>query len=68
LLEIVKASGGRFVAVEEDAILPGQRQLARRGLFVEPTSAIVWEALTQVIQSAPDPVVAILTGSGLKAV
>lgn len=68
LLDIVKNSGGSFVTVAEDAILPGQAQLARRGLFVEPTSAIVWDALAQVLETAPDPVVAILTGSGLKAV
>ena len=67
LLEAVRASKGSFVAVDEQAILPGRQQLARRGLFVEPTSAIVWDALAQVLPSVPDPVVVILTGSGLKA-
>jgi threonine synthase len=67
LLDIVRASQGSFVAVPEDDILPGQHALAQRGFFVEPTSAIVWNALEQVIDRAPRPIVIILTGSGLKA-
>jgi threonine synthase len=67
LLEMVASSQGRFVIVEEPAILAGQGELARLGLFVEPTSAIVWEALSQVIDQVPEPIVLILTGSGLKS-
>jgi threonine synthase len=62
----VSASGGGFVAVDEADILPGRDALARLGLYVEPTSAIVWPALAQAIAKLPDPIVAILTGSGLK--
>lgn len=68
ILETVKASSGGIIRVEEDAILPGQRSLAQLGFFVEPTSAIVWDALAQVVPETPDPLVAILTGSGLKAI
>jgi threonine synthase len=67
LLNTIEASGGAIVAVDEQSILPGQRQLARRGLYVEPTSAIVWDALDQILVNAQDPVVVVLTGSGLKA-
>ncbi len=66
-VELVQASGGRFVTVQEDAILTGRDQLASRGFYVEPTSAIVWDALAQVIAKASQPVVVILTGSGLKS-
>ncbi len=66
VVEIVQATGGRFVTVQEEAILSGRDQLASRGFYVEPTSAIVWDALAQVIETAPQPVVVILTGSGLK--
>ncbi len=66
VLKAVESSGGRFVAVDEQEIMPGRDQLARLGLFVEPTSAVVWPALAQVIESAPDPIVVILTGSGFK--
>ncbi len=67
VLDAVRASGGRFVAVGEDDISRGRDQLARRGLYVEPTSALVWRALEETLPEIPDPVVAILTGSGLKA-
>lgn len=68
LLQAVDASGGRFLAVEEDQILPARDALARAGLFVEPTSAIVWAGLQQIASELPEPVVLILTGSGLKAI
>ncbi|MDX9992223.1 MAG: pyridoxal-phosphate dependent enzyme [Anaerolineales bacterium] len=66
LLQIAQAGFGEFVVVDEPDILPGRDQLAKRGLYVEPTSAILWNALEQKISSLPNPVVAILTGSGLK--
>jgi len=67
LLREVTASGGLFAAVDEGAILPGQAALAGLGFFVEPTSAIVWDALRQVLPQLPDPVVVILSGSGFKS-
>jgi threonine synthase len=67
LIHLVESTGGRFVVVEEERIILGRDELARRGLFVEPTSAIVWNGLAQIIDQVPDPVVAILTGSGLKS-
>jgi threonine synthase len=68
LLDVVKDSNGGFTSVREEDILPGQRELAHRGFFVEPTSAIVWPALTQVVDQVPGPIVLVLTGSGLKAI
>ncbi len=67
LLEAVRSSGGFFLAVEEDEIHSGRDSLARLGLYVEPTSAIVWIALGQALARVPGPVIAILTGSGLKS-
>jgi len=66
VLRIVEESQGAFLAVDEEQILPGRYQLARRGFYVEPTSALVWNALQQLPPATPEPVVAILTGSGLK--
>ncbi len=66
VLRIVSAAGGFFVAVQEERILPARDQLARRGFYVEPTSALPWAALPEVLASLPDPVVVVLTGSGLK--
>jgi len=66
VLRAVAASGGSMCAVDEDEILPGQEALARLGFEVEPTSAIVWSTLCQVLPDLPDPVVVILTGAGWK--
>jgi threonine synthase len=68
LLRIVEASGGTFLAVEEEQILPARDALAHAGLFVEPTSAIVWAGLQQIAEQLPEPIVLILSGSGMKAI
>jgi threonine synthase len=44
ILAAVRESGGCVVAVPEAAIAPAGRELARRGLLVEPTAALVWAA------------------------
>ena len=56
----------RILAISEDEILPGRNRLAKMGFYVEPTSAIVWDALMQVVGKVPEPIVVLLTGSGLK--
>ena len=66
VVEITRRSGGRFVSVDEASILSGRDALARLGFYVEPTSALVWHALEESILTLPDPVVVVLTGSGLK--
>jgi threonine synthase len=53
-------------AVAEEEIIPCCNALARLGFYVEPTSAIVLSALENTVRNLPDPVVVILTGSGLK--
>lgn len=59
--------GAKLYAVAEEFILPGRTKLAKMGFFVEPTSAVVWNALEQGINNWSDPVVVILTGNGLKS-
>lgn len=66
LLQMVEAGHGEFIPVDETDILRGRDELAKRGLYVEPTSAIVWSALEQTLARLPDPVAVVLTGSGLK--
>ena len=66
VLEAVDRTGGFFATVDEEEILPGRDALGCLGFYVEPTSAIIWSALCQTIHRLPDPVVVILTGSGLK--
>ncbi len=66
LLRLAERKLIRFVAVDEGEILPGRDCLASLGFYVEPTSAIVWNALSQVTDEVPGPIVLVLTGSGLK--
>jgi threonine synthase len=67
VMQMLAEQDGLLVAVDEPAILPGRDQLARLGFYVEPTSAIVWNALEQIAADLPGPVAVVLTGSGLKA-
>jgi threonine synthase len=67
VLAAVRESGGDILAVEEADLLAGHNELARRGFYVEITSAVVWPALRQVISTpGAGDVVAVMTGSGLK--
>ena len=67
VLGAVAESGGHFLAVDEAQIGAGREALARMGFFVEPTSAVVWDALNQSAGRLPDPLVVVLTGSGFKS-
>ncbi len=66
VLKAIAESGGKMIAVDEEKILRGRDALARIGLYVEPTSALVICALEEVLETCPDPIVLILTGSGFK--
>lgn len=66
VLRAVEETEGAFVAVEEAEIQRGLSELAQRGYLVEPTSAVIWAALEMLRFDLPDPMVAVLTGSGFK--
>ncbi|WP_048861674.1 pyridoxal-phosphate dependent enzyme, partial [Acidisphaera rubrifaciens] len=74
LREVVGAllsTGGGAVMLEEAEIAQATRDLARQGLYVEPTCAQVAAAYARLLESgAIEPgqtTVLVLTGSGLKA-
>jgi threonine synthase len=71
LLKALRMSEGRAVAVSDEDVAVAFRQLAREGIFVEPTGAVGVAGLRRLLQSrtiTPDETtVVILTGSGLKA-
>ena len=72
-LRAVRASGGAFLLVEDEAILQAILPLARLGgVFAEPAGATALAGLQQAVrQGLLDPgetVVVISTGSGLKDV
>ncbi|MCJ7715062.1 MAG: hypothetical protein MUO54_00895, partial [Anaerolineales bacterium] len=68
VLRFVKDSSGCFLAVSEKEIFNGQIKLAEHGIHVELTSGLVWNALEQIHQEYPEPIVCIMTGHGLKGV
>ena len=71
VLKGVRDSGGEIVAVSETEIVEALRDLAAKGLYVEPTSAAGAAGLTRLIASGAvgpqERTVLVLTGSGLKA-
>jgi len=74
LLDIMVTSlneiGGDAVVVDEDAIYDAFKELARKGFFVEPSSAVAYAAykkqLGQKEVAKDERVIIILTGTGLK--
>jgi len=66
VLQAIQMSNGKIFAVDEEEIINAGVHLAHKGLLVEPTSAVVEAALIQHIDEFNPPIVAILTGSGLK--
>jgi threonine synthase len=63
ILAAVRASDGCVVEVPEEAVAPAQAELARRGLFVEPTAALTWAAAL-LTRSHPALADVAVTGDG----
>jgi threonine synthase len=68
LLQAVRESDGLVMAINEEDILFGQQELAHKGYYVEPTSALVIAALKILVEDNIDVTNALLTltGNGLK--
>ena len=62
----VRYSGGRWIAVSDEAIERTWRQAASQGLLMEPTSAAALAGAR--VLNLPPGAVLIITGSGLKAI
>jgi threonine synthase len=71
VVEALRRSGGATVTVTEDEIASAVVELARSGLYAEPTSATAAAAHSKLVAAgaiAPtETTVVVLTGSGLKA-
>ena len=65
----VRKTRGQVVAVSEAEIRWAQDELLRRGLWMEPTAALPYAALSHIepLLSPDDTIVLILTGHGFKA-
>lgn len=70
ILAAVRDCAGSILTVGEPAIRRGWATLARDGIYVEPTSAVVIAAMEQLQMGAPNfsqsNTVVVLSGSGLK--
>jgi len=69
ILAAVRETGGAVLAVSDEATLCARDELARRGLYVEPTSAVAIAALVQLrgLIGLEEITIVPLTGSGLKS-
>ncbi len=69
ILKSVRESRGTFIPVTEEQILTALHKMARKGFYIEPTSAAVIAGLEQYAASCPrdELVVSVFTGHGLKA-
>lgn len=68
LLQTLRESQGMVIPIQDDEILEGQKLLAHKGYYIEPTSALVVAALKLLTDeiTEDDLVIMPLTGSGLK--
>lgn len=71
VLAAIRASGGGAVAVTEPEIIDALKEIAAKGVYIEPTSAVAVAAAIQLTRSGAvaksERLVAVLSGSGLKA-
>lgn len=72
MVESLKGVDGEAVWVEENEIFDAFLELARKGFFVEPSSAVAYAAYKKQVEcgetSKDESAVAVLTGTGLKTV
>ncbi len=71
VLDAVRGSGGRVIAVPEEEIAAALKTLMASGFFVEPTSATAAAALRRLVADGAiadgGRTIVVLTGTGLKA-
>ncbi len=67
ILTRLRDNNGKIIAIPEKEIQEAYIELARIGVYCEPTSALVWAAARSIDQSISSLTVAIITGSGYKS-
>jgi threonine synthase len=72
MVKNLKKADGEAVMVEEEEIVEAFRELARRGFYVEPSSAVAYAGYKKQVEnkevSIKSNAAIVLTGSGLKTV
>jgi threonine synthase len=67
ILARMRNDKGKLVSIPEEEIKAAYTELAKMGIYCEPTSALVWAAIKPTLDLNVDPTVAIITGSGYKS-
>ncbi len=71
-LRAATQTGGRYITISDQHILAAIARLGREGIFIEPAAATAYAGLEAAVKQglfdASDPVLVMLTGSGLKDV
>ncbi len=71
-LRAATQTGGRYITISDGQILAAIARLGREGIFVEPAAATAYAGLEAAVKQGlfdtSDPVLVMLTGSGLKDV
>lgn len=71
-LRAATQTGGRYITVSDDAILAAIARLGKEGIFAEPAASTAYAGLAKAVQEGiilpDDPVLVMITGSGLKDV
>jgi threonine synthase len=66
LLEALDPERDQVLAFGEEQIRAARQDMALRGMDVEPTSALTWCGLVESGMKLPEPIILVLSGSGLK--
>ena len=71
-LRAATQTGGKYIEVTDQAILSAIARLGREGIFAEPAAATAYAGFLKAVENADiqpeEPVLVLLTGSGLKDV
>ncbi len=68
ILTRLKNGKGQMVSIREKDIISAHKDLASKGVYCEPTSALVWAAVKKIDLSKYSSTVAVITGSGYKSI
>lgn len=68
ILKEIPSRARKIVGINEEDLLQAFHDLPKHGIHVEPTSALAWAAYKKYRAILPEPIVLILTGSGLKSI
>lgn len=67
ILQRLGPGRGRMISIHENQLMESWKAAACQGIHIEPTSALVWAAISESKQDFKTPVVAVITGSGYKS-